>query len=858
MSSVSCHPRLWTDSHVQYDVVHCIVTGTLGERTMGTQIQVISASGVYEPHNVDAFLERNDLSGAGVSYTTVAIMGPQSSGKSTLLNAVFGTDFKMMDAETGRSQTTQGVWLDLSPKLLDVPTLVMDLEGSDGRERGEDDTNFERQSALFALAISDILMINLFAVNIGRVQGSGAPLLKTCLQVNLKLFQAAPGKNKTILLIVIRDRTRTPHAKMAADMRADLDSIWSSLVKPPEYTEAPLDDFFELQYVSLPSFELEEEEFRAECTLLRRQFTHAYEDSLLRPDESKVPASALGLHLQEVWSVISAQKDLDLPAHKVMVAHIRCKDISAEQLASVQQDNAWVSLMDEACAGETLMSDFGKRAGALIESCLYGYETEAMYFVESVRVEQKHELRRGLASALRPAFIAQREILHAQLLREFECALDVGPHTGKSFVEVAMSMSRTLISKYYDELKANFLPEGTDYGTGAEDFAAALHVAEAAARTKVLRACEAQAMEEVEAAVDGPAWMLISQFPSDLWLQLRALMKQALKQSVASVDQAVHGYGVPDEQVTDLHLRIASAMSSKLIKSLQKFLLQINQHLLAKFTRHFEEDHGVRRAWNSDLQKDAETARNECAKSLMQVAVVPQGLHVPGVTDDVFKRAKECIFEFAQYSSSASAPDNETEQGVPSLLTMLKWDSDVPPEAVLLSPADIRHSWQDFMTASQTVLRRAKELQDERRRSTQRPLPLWVLPALIFFGWNEVMGLLKSPFWLLACVFLLLFLYQLYNDLEVDKEMEKGLPASAIAIGHKLVPSSKRIFVNTFKASKKLFDAAVTDDSVRDDPRGRPQRGTAGHAAEGEMLHVHDSPVQGLHHRKAGESSECS
>ena len=89
----------------------------------------------------------------------------------------------MMDAEGGRRQTTKGVWLDLSPKVTEVSTLVMDLEGSDGRERGEDDTTFERQSALFALATSDILMINMFAVNIGRVQGSGAPLLKTIFQV---------------------------------------------------------------------------------------------------------------------------------------------------------------------------------------------------------------------------------------------------------------------------------------------------------------------------------------------------------------------------------------------------------------------------------------------------------------------------------------------------------------------------------------------------------------------------------------------------------------------------------------------------------------------------------------------------
>ncbi|KAI8012944.1 Protein ROOT HAIR DEFECTIVE 3 [Camellia lanceoleosa] len=37
----------------------------------------------------------------------------------------------------------------------------MDLEGTDGRERGEDDTAFEKQSAFFALVVSDIMLINM-------------------------------------------------------------------------------------------------------------------------------------------------------------------------------------------------------------------------------------------------------------------------------------------------------------------------------------------------------------------------------------------------------------------------------------------------------------------------------------------------------------------------------------------------------------------------------------------------------------------------------------------------------------------------------------------------------------------------
>jgi protein SEY1 len=111
-------------------------------------------------------------------------------------------------------------------------------------------------------------------------------------QVNLKLFQPAPGTARTVLLIVIRDRTRTPFPMLCNSMRADLDAIWASLVKPPEHADARLDAFFDLQYVSLPSFEAAEDDFRAEATLLRRRFAPSEENCLLPDDRSKVRRAA--------------------------------------------------------------------------------------------------------------------------------------------------------------------------------------------------------------------------------------------------------------------------------------------------------------------------------------------------------------------------------------------------------------------------------------------------------------------------------------------------------------------------------------------------------------------------------------
>lgn len=93
------------------------------------------------------------------------------------------------------------------------------------------------------------------------------------------------------------------------------------------------------------------------------------------------------------------------------------------------------------------------------------------------------------------------------------------------------------------KVQSTLLPVGSPWETGAEGFREVLQASVVQLRKQAIDACEAQVMEEVEAAVDGPAWMTITQMPADLWLQLRSIIKQALKQSVMSIDKELDGYG---------------------------------------------------------------------------------------------------------------------------------------------------------------------------------------------------------------------------------------------------------------------------------------------------------------------------
>jgi hypothetical protein len=90
------------------------------------QCQLLTGTGDVSPE-FDGFVKDTGLATWGLDYQArapgaaahaceadaclcaqmVAIMGPQSSGKSTLLNHLFGTKFREMDAMAYRGQTTQ-------------------------------------------------------------------------------------------------------------------------------------------------------------------------------------------------------------------------------------------------------------------------------------------------------------------------------------------------------------------------------------------------------------------------------------------------------------------------------------------------------------------------------------------------------------------------------------------------------------------------------------------------------------------------------------------------------------------------------------------------------------------------------
>ncbi|KAF1898513.1 hypothetical protein Lal_00032093 [Lupinus albus] len=488
----------------------------MASRDSSYSTHLIDGDGIFNVAGIETFMKEVKLAECGLSYALVSIMGPQSSGKSTLLNNLFGTNFREMDAFKGRSQTTKGIWMARCAGI-EPCTLVMDLEGTDGRERGEDDTAFEKQSALFALAVSDIVLINMWCHDIGREQAANKPLLKTVFQ--------------------------TPLENLEPVLREDIQKIWDSVPKPQAHMETPLSEFFNVEVVALSSYEEKEEQFREQVANLRQRFHHSIAPGGLAGDRrGVVPASGFSFSSQQIWKVIKENKDLDLPAHKVMVATVRCEEIANEKYAAFAANEEWCKLEETVQSGP--ITGFGKKLNSLLDV----YDAEAIYFDEGVRSAKQKQLQEKLLQLVQPAFQSALGHVRSGTLDKFKETFDKALERGEGFSEAANNCIEFCMAQF-DKACADVVIEQANWDTYKvrEKLQRDIDAHVASVRAAKISELTSSYEEKLKESLSGPVEALLDGANSDTWPSIRNLLRRETESAVLGFSSAVSGFDMDED-----------------------------------------------------------------------------------------------------------------------------------------------------------------------------------------------------------------------------------------------------------------------------------------------------------------------
>ena len=692
------------------------------------------ATGLAQPNRLQLIDEDQHFSGAlfhdhlsqwgmleaGFGYDICAVLGSQSTGKSTLLNRLFGTNFDVMD-DRARQQTTKGIWL---CRGMDRNVLVMDVEGTDGRERGEDQ-DFERKSALFSLATAECVIVNMWENQVGLFQGANMGLLKTVLDVNLTLFQvgrarAGAPKEKTLLLFVIRDYIgTTPLANLESTIRADLQRIWASLTKPEALAGAELGDFFDVSFSALPHKVLQAKEFDEGIAQLQRRFIDRSDPQYVFQTEyhKRIPIDGLPHYLESVWEQILQNKDLDLPTQQELLAQFRCDEIAAAAAAAFAA--AMTALRSALDAGQVLAT-LGVDMASHRAEALAVFDKDASRYHRGVYARKRADLLLQLNAVLLPFFLAQLKNLHTKLASAFQQAMQEGTRGASyDFGRLVEEHVAHALAAFDAETQRLVLPD-TDWSVSEER----MHLEEdlrAVART--LRADETQKLavrleKDIRRHLAEPIEAALSEPDAGMWDRVLGVWRDACDRAAALYrERAAHLNTTPDEDaatVGRLHMVAWRALLDRVQESTSETVLA--SRLRAFFEDRFRYDaSGVPRVWKpSDDMDDAFVQARDATLALIPLYATMQPETPPTVAGD---------------------------EDTPS------WDE----ARRVLSERRCAELGRRFRRDADAAYVEAKR----GTVSSMTQVPWWMYVVLIVLGWNEAMAVLHSPvYFTLLCMLL--------------------------------------------------------------------------------------------------------
>ncbi|CAN1827188.1 Protein ROOT HAIR DEFECTIVE 3 homolog 1 [Linum perenne] len=725
--------------------------------------QLIDGDGEFNVSGIDGFIKEVKLAECGISYAVVSIMGPQSSGKSTLLNNLFRTNFREMDAFRGR----------------------------------QDDTAFEKQSALFALAVSDIVLINMWCHDIGREQAANKPLLKTVFQVMLRLF----SPRKTTLMFVIRDKSKTPLENLEPVLREDIQKIWDSVPKPQAHATTPLSEFFNVEVVALSSFEEKEEQFREQVTNLRKRFYQSIAPGGLAGDRrGAVPASGFSFSSQAIWRVIKENKDLDLPAHKVMVATVRCEEIAHEKFAEFGANQEWCEVEEAVQTG--YVQGFGKKLSSILNICLTEYDNEATYFDEGVRTSKRKQLEEKLLQLVQPAYQTMLGHIRAGTFDKFKDAFEKALNAGEGFSLASTTCSQSYMSQF-DEACADAVIHQANWDASKvkdklrRDIDSHIATVRAAKLSELTSAFETKLNQALAAPVEA----LLDGANKETWSSIRKLLKRESESAVTEMTHDLKGFDMDDkskqEMLTNLENHAKSVVESKAKEEAARVVIRMKDRFSMLFSHDAD---SMPRVWtgNEDIRAITKTARSAPLKLLSVLAAI----RLDDKADTIEQILSVSLLEPATGKSSTATSDplaSSTWQEIPALRT-------------LITPVQCKSVWRQFKAETEYSVTQAISAQEANKRNNNWLPPPWAILALVILGFNEFMTVLRNPFYLAIIFVGFLLAKALWVQMDVAGEFQHGALPGLIALSAKFLPTIMNIVGKLVEEGQKAAEAAAANN----------------------------------------------
>jgi len=743
----------------------------------------------------------------GTRYHMIGVFGGQSSGKSTLLNELFHTRFQTMDEETGRQQTTKGAFLatysdastekqseavsdvnsSSSPTSQSVASVaagekvnkssslfVMDFEGTDGMERGEDQS-FERQLSLFALSVADVLLINMWANDVGRYNAANMSLLRTIFEVNLQLFAHASYAHdeKPTLLIVLRDFTETDLQKYSDIVMKSLTKIWDSITKPVGFEFSSITTLFHVRFHGLPHYKLQREQFDAAVVDFRRWFLDPISSKYLFDRTVSfrgIPLESLPSYFESCWSSIQSSRDLDIPSQRDLIARHRCTELFD---AATQSFRELVEARLQRVRAGDIAIQLESTLTETIDGLLTDFADQTRLYAKRVVMEYTSKLQRELEDL-------RSNLVQAQTTKVAEEALRLMDDDIQMIVDDAMKQllgtkdiltgkasaqqSKKYVRKFWDDIfegaqsLEDRLANGSDVSCYGR-FAKVMEV-DSVARERVVGSLKESIRQKLRSRVSSMA--------SDACSTMSKAFDYVLTHKE---DGTVRFFST----TTGLESAFPSARLAGLIVLNCIFYVRLatdgDNDDEALFYLHLPTyEDGDNQVRYPDLSGSRSTSALSPSRSITSKQQ-QQAQH-----EEEEEEEEDTHDEGASSRHSATQRDDVSEV-LPAATAAVGFTC-IAPEDILMTKSAVRRAFDLYTQQIQFSM----QMQMRTIESSQQNIPVWVWIAMLVLGHNEFMFVLTSPVLLLFIILMAYFFFSAWIVAQWHRFEETGPKGMVLAI----------------------------------------------------------------------------
>ncbi|KAA8496991.1 Protein SEY1-like [Porphyridium purpureum] len=408
----------------------------------------------------------------------VAVLGASATGKSSLLNELFGCKFPVARRLATSSGAAPADMVRFALPLEDKcphnqAMVVLDAPGRDATD--------VRVASYFA-GLCDVILFNLWSTDLGRRDAGRLELLKSVFCESSQMNSPSEAQRTCIVFVVRDNDDNVAESTIKDKLVAEAKRVWASANVSDEFSTLDMSSLFDIEVVALPHAKFRKEEFVGAVAGLRARLCdpQAPKGFICRAQYSKqVPIDSFANFAGTLWSTVeSIELPGALPEQGELLASFYCNQAYSKHMKRVsKQIMQWITQVDR---GMTI-ANFGAAASSLMSSSLEAFDAETIAYAESACRAQKHaEMSQFMQQNIRSLFNKQIALLQSAAMNDFKKRLiDSTSDSGEvpaTDEQQALNQADAYFTKRAQELmvsamRLNFNAARLELGNAMNDYA---------------------------------------------------------------------------------------------------------------------------------------------------------------------------------------------------------------------------------------------------------------------------------------------------------------------------------------------------------------------------------------------------